>query len=618
MAPTLSPHPRLYIGPSHLRQLKEPAGDAALRSAEEKVRAEAQRLLNVSDLSIPVDQTQHNWHLLRARRMQRNIFNLLTEYKRGGDKRHREAVVACVRQMSEWEYWSWIAWRKGDARPEAIYDLSHGENSMTLAAAFDLLHDELSDAEKNLFLETALRRSFRPYIEHNGGEKKDWYYSKPDTNWNTVCNGGAGMLALALYELCPEAARVLEIAERGVAPYFEALRADGAWPEGTGYWNYGMRYGFSYLLSHERATGKKHPLLERPATQSTLMFPLLFSPNNVPCSFGDVNHFSPLPFHLAAAERYGRWDIVAEILRRDAFSLEREQAWPAEAELLLLHPRGRLKTSAEARAWKRIALMDGLEWGYVADRMPNPTIYASVRGGTTNVPHNHIDLLSFHCVIGDEALINNVGVEEYHDSTFGPRRFELYENTAASKNSVFINGAGVALDSTVATTVVSGRGFNGFRIDATEAMGRSHDGTAAEFCGRAILLFDGLGLLVVDRVELRFPGLFESRLHTYSSIELQNAQAWIRGKRESLHLSFAASQPSSVKRGEGLPTNAAHAPDAMLRHFTNGKVTAATLCSFMSPTVKGDVRIVEEGGKSIITLIAGSAVTIVMKAGLQF
>ena len=35
----------------------------------------------------------------------------------------------------------------------------------------------------------------------------------------------------------------------------------GAWPEGTAYWNFGMRFAFAYLLSHERATGRRHPLL---------------------------------------------------------------------------------------------------------------------------------------------------------------------------------------------------------------------------------------------------------------------------------------------------------------------------------------------------------------------
>src|SRR6185295_11464912 len=167
-------------------------------------------------------------------------------------------------------------------------------------------------------------------------------------------------------------------------------------------------------------------------------FPLQFTPNGVPCSFSDINHFHPMPFHLAAAERYGRWDIVAQVLERVGLPPDRDESWPNRVELLLLHPRERQKKSATPE-WKKIALMDGLEWGYVADRMPNPTIYASVRGGTTKVPHGHLDLLSFHCVVGDEALINNIGVDEYHDSTFGPRRYELYEMTAPSKNSVFIN-----------------------------------------------------------------------------------------------------------------------------------------------------------------------------------
>ena len=167
----LNPHPRLYITADHLQRLHMPAANSALEAAEKIVRADAQRLLG--ELSITVSEGQHNWHLLRARAMQRNVLALLTEFIRTGDARFRDAVLACVKQMAEWEYWSWITWRKGDARPEAIFDLSYGENSTTLAVAFDLLVETLNEAERNLFVQTAQRRAFKPYLERNGGKTQD-------------------------------------------------------------------------------------------------------------------------------------------------------------------------------------------------------------------------------------------------------------------------------------------------------------------------------------------------------------------------------------------------------------------------------------------------------------
>ena len=131
----------------------------------------------------------------------------------------------------------------------------------TLALAYDWLAGELSAEERAFFVETAHTRALQPYLARNGvpGEEM-WYYRHPNCNWNTVCNGGAGMLALALGELLPESADVLALVEAGVRHYFEFMQEDGAWPEGIGYWGYGHRYGYWYLLSHERATGHSHPL----------------------------------------------------------------------------------------------------------------------------------------------------------------------------------------------------------------------------------------------------------------------------------------------------------------------------------------------------------------------
>ena len=53
-----------------------------------------------------------------------------------------------------WEYWSWIDWRTNHphGRPTDVYDLSVGEMGLTLAVAWDWLHDDLSDAERALLL----------------------------------------------------------------------------------------------------------------------------------------------------------------------------------------------------------------------------------------------------------------------------------------------------------------------------------------------------------------------------------------------------------------------------------------------------------------------------------
>ncbi len=592
----LKPHPRLYLSNQHYDRLGEPTDSTVVKQSIRRVRRMARAF--AADSEIEVNETGHNYHLIRARLMQTRVVTLLAGYRLTGKRAYRETILADIRTIANWEFWSWITWRKGDARPEAIFDLSYGENSTTLALAYDCLHDELTEDERRLFVNTARERSLIPYLKLNGGREKSWYFQSPNCNWNTVCNGGAGMLALAIGDAAKESARVVELVERGVAPFFKSLDGDGGWPEGIGYWNYGMRYGFMYLLSHERAMGRRHPLLKRKGTEATLSFPLTFTPNGQPCSFGDVNSYRPLPFHLAAAERFGRSDLVEELDRRLVKWGAGDGTWPNEAETALLHPRKmpRVKKASVSRHH----LIKGLEWGYCADRMPEPSLYVAVRGGTTNAPHVHRDLMSFHVVVGEEKLIESIPVQDYVDTTFSPRRFELYETSAASKNMIFINGVGVADGATVETRLITGRGFRGFRIDATSAMGTMRDGPVANFCGRLILMLKDRAILVVDRVEVSHVALVESRLHTFAQAALKVEDATIKGRRECLHVSYASSSTTLLKEGKGTQTHPQTEGDTILRRVSSGKVFEMTLCTLMVPNGKGAVTLDERRKRSTV------------------
>lgn len=596
----LTDSPRLYISEAHYDRLREKADHAVARKARQNLKALAKTFLD--DTTIVVDETGHNSHLIRARKMQTRVVTLLAEYKRTGDQTYRDAVLADVERIAGWEYWSWITWRQGDARPEAIFDLSYGENSATLALAFDGLYPELSASEKKLFVDTAVKRSLKPFLHVMKAKDKPMYYKHPHTNWNTVCCGGAGMLALAMGDLCKESEAVLKIVEESVEPFFKSLKGDGGWPEGIGYWNYGMRYGFMYLLSWERATGKKHKLLRLKGTEATLKFPLQFTPNGVPCSFGDVNRFGVLPFHYAAAERFGADEVVVELDRRLSMAevARLDGPWPNVAELAVFHP-GR-ETKVKQGAWENRVLVRGLDWGYVADQMPETNLYVSVRGGTTDAPHVHRDLMSFFVVAGGEKLIENVGVDDYMDTTFSARRYDLYEPSAHSKNTIFLNGVSIADKVSVKTSLIQGTGFEGFRIDATDAMGTMRDGPAATFCGRAIVMVKKKGILVVDRVVVPHAALVESRLHTFCDVTFGKSDVQIRGKKQRMQIAVAATEPIFTKQGMGIPSHPGREPDTMIRFVSQKKLLSVTMAYFLTHNGKSEVALNERGGRTSVKM----------------
>ncbi len=601
-AGTLLAHPRLYIGRPELQRLRRAPRISFLRAAREEVAGEAEDYCRSAVFDYP--RETHNAHLVRARIMQGRVVTLLVRWLQTGDPRFREAALEHVAEMGRWEYWSWITWRQKDPSPDSIFDLSYGENSATLAIAYDLLFDSLSDQERALFLGIVRRWTVRSFLRATGRKHRQWWPDRADSNWAAVCAGGGGMLALSMHEELPEAAQMLSRAEWTMALFMNTLtKTGGGWSEGVGYWNYGMRYAFMYLLSHERATGRKHPLLKLSQTKATLSFPLSFCPNGVPAGFGDSNHWRPLPFHYAAAVRLGSGSVVRALdqLLTEEFRQGEPRlkgrgkgSWPDAAELLCLHPRGSTRsprpelTEGRTRARrvpteKRVVkLYRGMDWGILADRWPGPRLYLAVRGGTTEVPHGHHDLMSFNCVIGDEALVANVNERGYLDTTFSPRRFELFEMTPASKNTLLINGVGVAGDSTVRTQTVRLKGAQGLRIDGTRAFGQMRDGQAARFCGRLFLMLSGRAFLIVDRVELPYTGRVEARFHTYGDVRLGRRHARIKGQKQSLRVAWASDVPASLHTAVA-PVTTPGKEATMLRWCTDGLHTTVTMATLLSP-----------------------------------
>jgi hypothetical protein len=610
--PQLKSHPRLYATSSELDRLKLPATTPVLQVAEKTMQAEAEAGLHTT--TIEYDPDTHNAQLIRARRMQKRIVSLAAMWWKTGEERYRTAILANVKAMGDWEYWSWITWRQGNNDPKAIFDLSYGENSATLAIAYDWLYASLSPDEKQLFVNIAQRRAIAPFLHHTEEAHKEWWFGKPDTNWNSVCVGGAGMLALAMREELPEADEVLRHVETSLAPFmYELDRTSGGWVEGLGYWNYGMRYAFMYLLSWEHATGEEHPLLDSDNVRRTLQFPLDFSPNGQACSFGDVANWTPLPFHFAMAERFGDKIVLAGLetaLRRASLDdgFRPKGPWPDAAEILIFYPRAAESKSATPQT-NVVKLYGGLDWGILADRLPEPKFYLSVRGGSSAVPHGQRDLLSFHCVVGAEKLIENIsGSGGYLDTTFSGRRNELLEISPFSKNTLLINGVGVAVDSAVKIAPVEIAGFQGSRLDAAEAMGTMRDGAAAKVCERTFLQLANDAVLIVDRIQTAHPALVEARFFTQHTLDAQENHALITGKKEKLHIAFAANHDAVLQSTPTLLTWPQAEPHTMMRWITSNLSSDIVFATLLTPIEGRSVEIISDNGTAQKIVIHGAGI----------
>ena len=94
----LAAHPRLYISAEHYRRVQQPSHLPILNAAARRVTELAERF--AADPTIVVDETGHNYHLIRARRMQTRVVTLLAEFRRTGDRRFRDTILAGRRGAS--------------------------------------------------------------------------------------------------------------------------------------------------------------------------------------------------------------------------------------------------------------------------------------------------------------------------------------------------------------------------------------------------------------------------------------------------------------------------------------------------------------------------------------
>ncbi|MFO7870101.1 MAG: heparinase II/III family protein [Kiritimatiellia bacterium] len=568
---SLRPHPRLYLDETNQERCRNTPDLPFLESLNRQIEFNADRYLKSDRVDFPAGH--HNAHLVRARKMQGEIGTLLVRWIQTEKKSYRDAVVKRIARMGRWKYWSWKAWRREDRRPAAVFDLSYGENSATIAWAYDWLYDGLTKAEKRDIIAVARKWSFASGMA-NCRPGVSFWFGRPDSNWNTVCAGGLGMLCLAMAEDIPEAGVLLLRIEKSIRPFMLKLdETDGGWPEGTGYWRYGMKYAFMYLMSRENAEGREHPLFHRKNTRRTLRFPLDFYPRGLPCSFGDVNRFSPSAFHYAAAERLGEKDIMAaldaELMKRfgNNSSWPRARGWPEAAEWVSVH-RNRITRISRRRKPKGGArLYHGLDWGILADSFEAPGLYVSVRGGTTRESHSHRDLMSFNLVVKDEKMIEEPGVSEYLDTTFSERRNEIPEISPGMKNTILINGVGIAVDSSLdRTEIVRAKGVEGLRLAGTPAMGNSgYESKAAKLCVRAVLMLEKRAVLVVDRVVLPFAGRVESRMHTFCEARLHKNGALLKGERRRLRVQYASDVEAMFCTARPAPTKPTVPAPLMLR-----------------------------------------------------
>jgi hypothetical protein len=519
-------HPRLLFSAGDVPELREKSRDPSMAALRSSLLARADALLTAVPIVPSIarrgepDPPGETKGIASARALQGRVLTLAMAFTLTDDRRYRDEAVSLLDDaIGNWRIWV-------DTAHSPPYDLMTGENAMTFGLAYDWLYGSLSVEERTRLRESAERRALQPYLDAVVREKPmSWHTARH--NWNTVCNGGATVLALALRDESKLAPQVLERSVPAMELYWDQLGDDGGWDEGTGYWTYGHRYG---LIAAEalRRSGRpeRDAVFARAGVRQTGYFPIVFNPGRqLSASFGDSNGRASDPIFYLLAREYRNPDFAWFQDRAPLRGVSRD-GWPQEALSLLWRPVREPWLPEQQQAFQpRIDpnyTFASIGWAMMAVSQPDPPAFLALKNGSLAANHTHLDLNHVSVGVGETLVLRELGSRPYPADYFGPARYSYYEITTAGHNTVLIGGRGqVHRREGSLGWATNGPGFTAYTGIADGAYE-----VPATRARRQVIFVDRRYWVLLDDIETPDPQAIELRFHTEGTIEPLGDHRW--------------------------------------------------------------------------------------------
>ncbi len=551
----LKKHPCLFAQADMTAYMQKHLDNPYVKQQADSVLADANRLVRQNpvrweDIKGPLYPISHQ--------IASQVENLVGAWALTRDPRYRKAAFKRVEALTGFAHISCEAYKDRPAGNEDFFCLTYGWHSVAIGYMHDLFSPDLTAEEDAIimgFLEKHLMKRAEQCLEN-----PPWWVNAEWSNWNGVCAGGMGIMALSFYDRLPAARKLVPFVDKSLDAYLRSyITNGGGCPEGTGYYNYGMQFAIPYLNCWGCATGREHPALEIKELGKSLYFPMDFHR----ITFGDNDGWGPTGYHFWLAERMNQ-PVAA--LKAAGYLNANAKVPPSRKSRMdgadrgtLLYVASSIPTPAEveksrkqhAGTKKPVArVYKGMAWGAIADDEALPSLRMTVRGGTTaRAGHASQDQFSFKCMVNGECMIS-----DQHDRpgvSFTKRGNDVYGRSAASKSGLFIDGLGCDLRANSDTTeVVTGKGITGIRVDGGGCYLVRWQNA---FIGRLFLLVAGRYWLVIDR-QSAGDNSMEARFHTFS--ETRHGRDWVKLKsgKERMSMSFASLDKAVLQTSSGMPT----------------------------------------------------------------
>lgn len=256
---TASNHPRILLDTpsfdSLIVKLANDSSDGILTTLSNAIVANADELIQSCRVPMHKYDASNRRILSESRFALSRIFSCAYSFRLTNDPKYLSQAEEDILTVCSFPDWN-----------AHKHFLDTGEMSAAVGIGYDWLYDFLSENTKRLAEQKLLEYAFEPSADEHLAA-----FYQMNNNWNSVCNAGLVVGALAVYETCDTTARriIEDAAYTNRKPMEVAYSPDGNYAEGPGYWSYGTMFETLMLSSLESCLGTDFGLGEIPGFLST-------------------------------------------------------------------------------------------------------------------------------------------------------------------------------------------------------------------------------------------------------------------------------------------------------------------------------------------------------------
>ncbi len=493
-------HPRLTMTPTDVKALRaDPAAVQAAAEAGRRMLAKS-KTTSYTDcfatLPAPKFPDPHpynpKWPYWTgiAREIRDYLEETARAWKIAGDKDCLEAARSTMLALTAWRQWT---------------DPEYGEppcldtESLTwgMAAAYDLLYDDLSAAERDSVRRAIVEKGCE--FIYQWGKKPGVFLAEPKLwpNGNAVVNTAMGVGGLALLQDVEGAEKYVEAALDKMGLFFrEVAGADGGLVEGFGYGSYAVDT-FTHLIA------MAHDVCGLDVMKGDYLENAAAFPAYCVLPGGGAK---PLPAIGDNGGPDGCEPTLIELVRAKArLKGDTAAAW-------YLYKAGKGGPAAAPAAWPIGRRFPSVEWAALRDGWGDDGALLVFKSGIATT-HNHLDRNSFVLGWGSEWLLVDPGYQIY-DIDYPPERklsraavknMHTYTAGTEGHSTLLVDGSGQNEKPGRISEFFSSRAFQGLVGDAAACYDKlsRFDRTVVHAPGRYILVHDDVAATEIVRVEVK-------------------------------------------------------------------------------------------------------------------